>query len=259
MKFINRIFCFVCAVVALASCVESEGLTFEEAETIALEAWIQKNRPDLIANFQPNGGYYVELLDEGVADSAAVRTGNNWIWFDVTCRDLAGNIVMTRNSDMARMQSSYTDYTHYVPYFLFCGEEHRSSLPEGIYMSLRNKLWVNGQTYSARYGTKMRIYMPSSIGTKSSGMKGDGGYEGQYKLDAKRPMIAEINVYGHVGNPVAYEDRWVQAFAEANGGLAPLPETKEENDANTQRRRWYMRTEGDAEAEKVYDEKWYMP
>lgn len=261
MKFFNRIFCIVCAVVGLSSCVEYDGLSFEEAESIALQSWIQINHPELMDNYQVNGDYYVELLDEGVADSLPVRNAASWVWFEVTCRDLAGNVVLTRNSDLARMQSSYTDHTHYVPFYIYCGEENTSTLPEGIYLSLRNKLKIGDLDYTARYGTKMRLYLPSSIGTKSSGMQGDGGYQGQYSLDANRPMIVDIQVWGHVTNPLAYEDQWVFHFAEANGGVAPAPETEEEAKEGALRRRSYMRetrAEGEQEADTVYDEKWHL-
>lgn len=268
MRFINRLFCILCVAFSFGSCVESVTLSYDEMEAIALEEWIKINRPELLNNYQPNGGYYVEILDEGVADSVPVRYHNAWLWFDVTCRDLAGNVVLTRNSELARMQDSYTDYTHYVPYFLFCGEENSSKLPEGTYLSMRNKLNIGGKEYSARYGTKMRLYLPSSVAAGDEGLSGDGGYEGQYTLDANRPMIVDIKVWGHVTNPVEYEDNWVRSFAEANGGLAPIPENKDEAEEQQRLRRSYMRpivTRGDETSEEdssepvVYDNKWYMP
>ena len=268
MRFLNRLFCFIFAAIACGSCVESVTLSYDEIEAIALEEWIKINRPELMNNYQPNGGYYVELLDEGVADSVPVRYHNAWLWFDVTCRDLAGNVVLTRNSELARMQDSYTDHTHYVPYFLFCGEENSSKLPEGTYMSMRNKLNIGGKEYSARYGTKMRLYLPSSVAAGDEGLSGDGGYEGQYTLDKNRPMIVDINVWGHITNPVEYEDKWVRAFAEANGGLAPKPENKEEAEEQSRLRRSYMRpiiTRGEESDESteveevVYDNQWHMP
>ncbi|MBQ5395471.1 MAG: hypothetical protein IIU59_01165, partial [Alistipes sp.] len=268
MRLINRLFCILCVAFSFGSCVESVTLSYDEMEAIALEEWIRINRPELLNNYQPNGGYYVELLDEGVADSVPVRYHNAWLWFDVTCRDLAGNVVLTRNSELARMQNSYTDYTHYVPYFLFCGEENSSNLPEGTYLSMRNKLNIGGKEYSARYGTKMRLYLPSSIAAGNNGMSGDGGYEGQYTLDKNRPMVVDIKVWGHVTNPVEYEDNWVRSFAEANGGLAPIPENKDEAEEQQRLRRSYMRPivtrgeETDTEDSKepiVYDDKWYAP
>ncbi|MBR4996021.1 MAG: hypothetical protein IKY82_08170 [Alistipes sp.] len=242
---------------ALSSCVKTDDMTFEEVENIALKSWIEINRPDLLDNYQPIGGYYVELLDEGVADSMPVRHDNAWLWFDVTCRDLAGNVIMTRDSDLARMQDSYTEHTHYVPYFLFCGNDN-TSMPEGTYLALRNKLKIGNDEYTVRYGTKMRLYLPSSIAAGEDGMQGDGGYQGQYTLDSNRPMIVEIDVWGHVNNPVAYEDQWIKAFAEANGGLAP---EKEDDDEAAAKRRSYMRTRGEdgeeTEEEVVYDNMWH--
>ena len=194
------------------SCVESTEMGFDEVEKIALQSWMEINRPDLLDNFQPSGEYYVELLDEGAADSLPVRHDNAWLWFNVTCRDLAGNVVLTRNSELARLQNSYTDHTHYTPFFLYCGENNTSML-EGTYMAIRNKLKIGDKEYSVRYGTKMRLYLPSSIAAGSGGMGGDGGYEGQYRLDANRPTIVDVEVWGHVNNPLAYEDQWVKSFA----------------------------------------------
>ncbi len=258
MKFLYSIFCFVSLSLAfaLSSCVKSNEMEFEEVERVALESWMKLNRPDLLENYQPIGGYYVELLDEGVADSMPVRHDNAWLWFDVTCRDLAGNVIMTRNSELARMQNSYTEHTHYVPYFLFCGNDN-TSMPEGTYLALRNKLKIGDGEYAVRYGTKMRLYLPSSIAAGEDGMQGDGGYEGQYTLDSNRPMIVEVDVWGHINNPVAYEDQWIKAFAEVNGGLAPEDEDDGESAA---KRKTYKRTRADEDAEEVvYDNMWHQP
>ena len=239
------------------SCVESTEMGFDEVEKIALQSWMEINRPDLLDNFQPSGEYYVELLDEGAADSLPVRHDNAWLWFNVTCRDLAGNVVLTRNSELARLQNSYTDHTHYTPFFLYCGENNTSML-EGTYMAIRNKLKIGDKEYSVRYGTKMRLYLPSSIAAGSGGMGGDGGYEGQYRLDANRPTIVDVEVWGHVNNPLAYEDQWVKSFAEANGGLAP--EKKDEEAAAKRRsfKRSATRADGEEPEKPVYDDKWHL-
>ena len=252
MKFISRIFCVVCAslMLSLVSCVESNELTFDEIETIALKAWMELNRPDLLDSYQPMGGYYVELLDEGCPDSLPVRHSDAWVRFDVTCRDLAGNIVLTRSDEYARLQNSYTDHTHYVPFFLYCGEEN-TSMPEGTYMSIRNKLNIHGEEYAARYGSKMRLYLPSSVAAGDKTMGGDGGYEGQYELDAKRPMIVEVQVWGHINNPVAYEDQWIKSFAAVNGGLVAEDKAAEESASKMNERL--------ENGEKVtYDDKWHL-
>ena len=66
-------------------------------------------------------------------------------------------------------------------------------------------------------------------------------------------MVVDIKVWGHVTNPVEYEDNWVRSFAEANGGLAPLPEDK--GDAASKRRS-FMRTRADEPT--VYDNEWHL-
>lgn len=261
MRFFNRLLLvLVASMLSLQSCVDSEAISFEEMELQALKAWMEIHRPDLLDNYQERGGYYVEVLDEGVADSVAVRNaeGEPWVWFDITCRDLAGNVVLTRDSDQARQQDSYTSHTHYVPYYLFCGETENMSMPEGTYMALRNKLKIGDNLdFEVRYGTKLRLYLPSSIGVGDKTLGGDGGYGGQFELDANRPMIVDMNVWGHVGNPVAYEDAWIKSFAELNGGIVVAENDSEEKSAL---RRSYMREKSRADEDKepvVYDEKWY--
>ena len=264
MRFFNRFCLFaVASILSLSSCVESEVISFEEMELQALNAWMEIHRPDLLENYQERGGYYVEVLDPGIADSVAVRIaeGEPWVWFDVTCRDLVGNVVLTRDPNQAHQQDSYTSHTHYVPYYLFCGETENMSMPEGTYMVMRNKLKIGDNLdFEVRYGTKLRLYLPSSIGVGDKTLGGDGGYEGQFELDANRPMIVDMQVWGHVGNPVAYEDAWIKSFAKLNGGLAPEPE-KEEAKEQAALRRSYMRNQSRADEENepvVYDDQWHL-
>ena len=49
--------------VATISCITEESVSNEEREKISLEAWIKLNKPELLANYQEEGGYYVEILD----------------------------------------------------------------------------------------------------------------------------------------------------------------------------------------------------
>ncbi len=58
-------------------------------------------------------------------------------------------------------QGTYTEYTHYVPYYRFSGEDSHT-LMEGTYLAIFNELNIGGESYSARYGTKMRLYLPSA-------------------------------------------------------------------------------------------------
>ena len=143
----------------LVSCVEEPSADFPQIEQMALAAWIDKYRPDLKDNYQEKGGYYVEILDEGCADSIPVAGKSAWVWYDFTGRDLQGNVCISRNDATAMQQGTYTEYTHYVPYYRFSGEDSHT-LMEGTYLAIFNELNLGGKSYSARYGTKMRLYLP---------------------------------------------------------------------------------------------------
>ena len=53
MKFANRIICVaVACAMALTSCVKSSEMEFHEVERIALQAWIEQHRPDLLENYR---------------------------------------------------------------------------------------------------------------------------------------------------------------------------------------------------------------
>lgn len=62
------------------------------------------------------------------------------------------------------------------------------------------------------------LYMPSTV---VGSLVGTGGYEGQYSLDANRPLMARMKVTGMVKNPLEAEGEKVDAFARDNGGLLP--------------------------------------
>lgn len=262
----NRAFTAIVSFVAIAlmavSCIKEPTMSFEDIEQRSLKAWIEKYRPELAANYQEDGGYYVEVLDPGCADSVAISGKDVWLWYDFTGRDLAGNICETRDWKLAKQLNTYTDYTHYVPSFRFSGKES-TTMMEGTYLATFNKLTIGGEEFEVRYGTKLRLYLSSSIIASESA---DGGYEGQYSLDDGKPMVVDMHIYGHVANPVAYEGSRVEAFARANGGLCTEHKTvKEESKEETKARR-RMATRADEEQEEVdtrplefYDGRWHQP
>ena len=262
----NRAFTAIVSFVAIAlmavSCIKEPTMSFEDIEQRSLKAWIEKYRPELADNYQEDGGYYVEVLDPGCADSVAISGKDVWLWYDFTGRDLAGNICETRDWKLAKQLNTYTDYTHYVPSFRFSGKES-TTMMEGTYLATFNKLTIGGEEFEVRYGTKLRLYLPSSIIASESA---DGGYEGQYSLDDGKPMVVDMHIYGHVANPVAYEGSRVEAFARANGGLCTEHKSvKEESKEETKARR-RMATRADEEQEEVdtrplefYDGRWHQP
>ena len=264
----NRLFRVVASLFAVAlvaaSCIEEPTMDFADIEQRSLKAWVTKYKPELLENYQEEGGYYVEVLDEGCLDSLAITGKDVWLWYDFTGRDLAGNICETRDWKLAKQLGKYNVHAHYTPSFRFSGKES-TTMMEGTYLATFNKLNVGGKEFEVRYGTKLRLYLPSSIVASDSA---DGGYEGQYGLDDGKPMVVDMSIYGHVANPVAYEGSHVEAFANANGGLCAEHKTVVEKDEETKARRRRMATrtddtEGEEEVDtrplEFYDGRWHQP
>ena len=264
MKNIVSLLSFVLTTLLLAtSCVKEPTTTFDEIEQRSLRAWIEKHEPELLNNYQEEGGYYVEVLDYGIADSVPVTGKDVWLWYNFTGRDLDGNVYETRSANLATQLGSYTEHTRYIPTFRFSGAESHT-IHEGTYLATFNKLWVDGDSIEVRYGTKLRLYLPSSV-SKGSSSTSDGGYEGQFVMDENIPMIVDLEVFGHVGNPVAYEGEYVDTFAKENGGLCDAhrkAEDKTEADKSF-RRRCITRTESEEEVDtrplEFYDGRWHQP
>ena len=80
MKFVQNIkFALVAFAVAFAaiSCITEESVPNKEREKVSLEAWIRLHKPELLNNYQENGGYYVEILENDLNDQIAAN-GNDF-------------------------------------------------------------------------------------------------------------------------------------------------------------------------------------
>ncbi len=227
MKFNIRFFYLWTAVLLLmTSCAKEEPVSSDKFENQALEAWITQHRPDLLENYQPDGGYYVDVLEAGDEEAKPVNDTIYWLRLDMSGRDLSGNIILTRTEKEAIQAGTYTKYTHYVPFYNYCGESN-TSLMEGTYLALRNTLTL-GDTYAQshgldreflmRKGSKVTLYLPSRI-VGSGGVEVDGGYEGQYTLESGRPFVVTLTVIDQVKNPLEDEGDAVDAYCEEYGGL----------------------------------------
>ena len=243
------------AVFALSSCINEESISNEEREKISLEAWIKLNKPELLDNYQEEGGYYVEILDGDKDENIPVSADGNdygsqplmeqdtcWVYCNMTGRDINGAICMTRDGKLADMCGTFSYSTHYVPFVNYCGENNMGLL-EGTYLSMRHELKIGDTTYKMHRGSKVRLYLPSSIAYGENGSQTEGGYEGQYSLDASRPLILDIEVLSAIKNPselelsmvksyIGWEDPWVQA-------TKPESEKTDENDDLTLKGLYY--------------------
>ena len=266
MRYITKITSLLFIVLALTSCIKEPSQKFEEIEQLSLKAWIEKYHPELLDNYQEDGGYYVEVLDEGVLDSLPITGEDVWMWYDFTGRSLNGTICETRSYALAEQLGTFTTHTHYAPAYRFSGEETHTMTIEGTHLATFNELTIDGESFKVRYGTELRLYLPSTIAQSDTGTSGDGGYEGQYSLDGNKPMIVDLKIWGHVANPVAYEANRVDSFANINGGLCDEHKSAVENESTTSSRRRYTRTEEEGENEEVdtrplefFDGRWHQP
>ena len=207
MKFIARfLYVPLAGLLVLTSCAKEETESYDKFENQALEAWMTQHRSDLVENLQSEGLYYIDLLDAGDLASDPINTEDIWVSFDFSGRDLSGNIVLTRRANEARQLGTFTKYTHYVPFYRYCGTEN-TSLMEGTFLAMRNTLHLDPD-YAAgkgvdpefllREGSRVRLYLPSRI--VGNGVEGDGGYEGQFDLSAKRPLIVDMEICDTVKN-----------------------------------------------------------
>lgn len=241
MKLITRFLYLPAACIALlSSCAEDQTESYDKFEDQALEAYMTQKHPELLENYQTEGGYYVDVLEAGDPDAKPVNDTICWVKFDFSGRDLSGNIALTRRASEAYQLGTFTKYTHYVPYYRYCGTAN-SGLIEGTYLAMRNTLHLGEEyarkkgidrEYLLREGDIVRLYMPSRV-VGSGGLGGDGGYEGQYSLSAKRPLIMEMEICGIDKNPLEAEGSLVDAFAKSNGGMVMY--TKDGEDGTEKR------------------------
>lgn len=233
MRYIRLSFAAVAALFLAGSCAKEPSESYDKFEDQSLEAWIVQNRPGLVGNRQEFGAasYYVEVLAAGDSGAAPVNDTVCWVKFDFSGRDLASNIILTRRAAEARLAGTFTKYTHYVPFYRYCGTAN-TGLLEATYLAMRNEQTL-GEDYVQEYnrlhadkpistrfllreGAKVALYCPSRI---IGDMSDSGGYEGDGSYSSSRPVRIEITICDTIKNPLAAEGTAVDAFCRGNGGL----------------------------------------
>ena len=234
---------------AFASCISENSVSNKEREKISLDAWIRLHKPELEGNRQEEGGYYVEVLEWG-GDETVVTTENElgnapimeqdtcWVYYNIVGRDMNGRICLTRDGSLADLCGTFSYSTHYVPFFNYAGSQNQGLL-EGTYLAMRHEITLSeeyraklgkSEPFYLRRGSKVRLYLPSSIAYGESGSTAEGGYEGQYSLDANRSMIMEIEVKSVIKNPSEKELDMVDAFTDLDGWTQAEKAKKESDD-----------------------------
>ena len=232
MHFMKHLLPIVAALV-LVGCAKETTEPYSKYENLSLKAWMTQNRPELVQNYQQfddeDSNFYLDVLETGNQQDAPLNDTIRWVRFDISARDLAGNIILTRNAREAELTGTFTKYTHYVPYYMYSGDAYYT-LMEGTWLAMRreqhfgndyfnahkDRLGLTENKYLMRVGDKVTLYMPSSV--VGGGLSGDGGYEGQYSLDSGKPLILTMSICDTVKNPIRREALDIDAFCRVNGG-----------------------------------------
>ena len=262
MKLIENLFySLLFGSLFLTSCADQVDEDYNEYEKLSLRAWVAQHNPEILDNFRKVGdsGYYFDILELGDEKTSPIGGDDMWVHFDYSARDLNGNLVLTRNADEAKLLNTFTKYTHYVPYYRFCGKEN-TSMMEGAYLAMRDTLEMS-QAYFDKYksergftsrkvrlreGSKVVLYCPSIV-IGPAGVEGSGGYEGQSSLAAYRPVRVAMQICDTIKNPLKEEGNNVDLFCEQNGGLdiykkeanpVPTDSTSVHHPHHPQSKRW---------------------
>lgn len=244
MQF-NRLIMITVAALLTTACAKETGNDYDYYEDLSLNAWINQHRPELKDNYQDydSRGYYLDIHQAGDTEAKPLNDTICWVRFNLTGRDLQGNIILTRNAREAELSGTFTKYTHYTPYYMYCGDAYYT-LNEGTWLAMRKEqklgadflaakgaeLGLSEEEYLMRIGSEVTLYMPSRV---TGSVSGDGGYEGQFSLEDGKPFIATIEICDTVKNPLQREALDVDAFCKANGGLM-IYTTQDDEGNNTQ-------------------------
>lgn len=229
----NRTLSIACIsiLVTMWACAKTEKEDPAVYEKQSLQAWMQQHRSHLLDNYQPVGnlGYWVEVLDEGDMKATPIGT-DTWVWYNLSVRDLYGNIILTRRAAEARQLNTFSRYTYYAPCLHRC-DAPSDAVPEGIRHAMRNPIMLEGGSRELRLRpcSRVRLYLPSHL-VGRNGLQGSNGYEGEFSLPTGRPAIVTLDIVGATNKPGTTEEQEIDAFCRNNGGLAifdkidnPLP------------------------------------
>ncbi len=211
------------ATLTMFSCTESSSIDYTEVEQEIFDDWMAKYYPELLDNRQDDG-YYIDLVSVGDTSGIPIRDSICWVEYDMTGYDLYGNVSVTRNDVVAWQQGTYSDYTHYTPYYRLSDpdydeDEDDDLILECSHLAFTSYLTIDGQSDVVLYnGAEFTLYSPSSLAS-TSGTDGSGGYDGQFTLSTL-PFICKIKVVSVVYQPTTHENELVNAFAMINGGVS---------------------------------------
>lgn len=221
--FSFKLFFAAAALTAAAACAKREDPDTNALEIKSFEAWVQKNlKAKGVQVAKQDNGMYVEFLNDEDLNPNKLAPADTIVWvrIDYTTSTLSNDVFVTRSEAEALKQGTFTLYTYYAPDYIFCGDDNQSMIA-GQHFALKKELKrPDGTTTRMREGSKVRLYMPSSLAFGNTGYSDDQGYGGQYALKTEsRPIIEELEIVEVVKNPITREEHLVHRLAQDTWGL----------------------------------------
>ncbi len=192
--------------VLLAGCAEEVDGDYALTERNSLAAWVAQYAPNAVEF--GSKGMYVERLKEGTGDYVKAE---EWVRVNYTGKNLHNDVFYTRSKEVAELQGTYTEYTHYVPNLLYM-YENNAGMTRGMYEVL----------LGMRKGDMVRIYMPSDYAYGATGYSNSRnvGYSGQFSLQGNVPIIIDsLELLAFSKDPIEEELELVNKVATSTGKL----------------------------------------
>ncbi len=208
-----RVLSLVAIALFLVQCAKKEDDDFNVREQQSLDIWMKANRPEAT---RMESGMYIEWI-EGGPNTRAEGTpvaGKDWVSVDYEVRDLDGNVIATRNAEVAQHEMTYTPVTHYTPHFA-------RFTPAQEYFT-RGEYEALGMMEA---GDRVHIYMPAYLAYETADITFKDGYEGwaYSTLNPKnalgvrfngRPVAIDLTLLDVVSDPEECELEQVEARAQ---------------------------------------------
>lgn len=214
MKLFHKIAVLGLAVAALA-CNKTVSDDYDAREQRSFDIWMAQNYPEVTE--QLDNGMYVQWFRKGTG-SATLKDEKDWMVLDALIKDIDGNVILTRDSMVAKREGTFSRITHYVPRFaLFNTKATTFTEGENEALSMMTK------------GDSVRIFLPSMLAYNYVSPDYSTGFEGWYysSINPKnggsygattgKPVIMDLALRDIISDPEAAELAEVKARATQLG------------------------------------------
>ncbi len=207
MKFKLRAIVATAAIaVTLFSCARQELTPYTEAERISLAQWVALNAPNAE---KCDENMYIEWIYRNPNTTDSLVEIGDWVRITYTNKTLDGNVIGTRNEEVAKIEGTYTPFTHYTSDLLYMNDPNVTMI-EGQYLALQKM----------RRGDIVRLYLSSSYAYNVQGFSNNVGYGGQNALNAQIPIIVDsLTLVEFEADPIITEQNAVKEYAHDKWGL----------------------------------------